>query len=48
MTALSKPAAKTPVKTSAYSRFIPREEIDKVASWHFSSMDNTLATEQAS
>jgi len=48
MTALSKPVAKTPVKPSAYSRFIPREEIDKVASWHFSSMDNNLAPEQAS
>jgi flagellar assembly protein FliH len=34
----SKPAA----KTSAYSRFIPREEIDAVASWRFSSMDGNL------
>ncbi len=43
MTASSKPIAKTPAKTSAYSRFIPREEIDAVASWHFSSMDSNLA-----
>jgi len=38
MTASSKPSA----KTSAYSRFIPREEIDEVASWSFSSMDSKL------
>ena len=47
MTASSKPVAKTPGKTSAYSRFIPREEIDAVASWHFSSMDSNLAPVQA-
>jgi flagellar assembly protein FliH len=44
MTASSKPAA----RTSGYSRFIPREEIDAVASWHFSSMDSSLAPLQAS
>lgn len=43
MTASSKPAAKPASKTSAYSRFIPREEIDAVASWRFSSMDSDLA-----
>lgn len=43
MTASSKPAAKPVTKTSSYSRFIPREEIDAVASWHFSSMDSNLA-----
>jgi flagellar assembly protein FliH len=43
MTASSKPAARTAAKTSTYSRFIPREEIDEVASWHFSSMDSSLA-----
>jgi len=48
MTASSKPAARTTVKTSAYSRFIPREEIDEVASWHFSSMDSSLAPLEAS
>mgnify|MGYP006214400929 CR=1 FL=1 len=26
-------------KTSAFSRFIPREEIDAVAAWSFSAMD---------
>jgi flagellar assembly protein FliH len=35
MTASSKP----PAKASAFSRFIPREEIDAVAAWSFSSMD---------
>ena len=44
MTASSKPSA----KTSAYSRFIPREEIDAVASWRFSSMDSNLAPLEAS
>lgn len=47
MTASSKPVTKTPAKTSVYSRFIPREEIDAVASWHFSSMDSNLAPVQA-
>ena len=46
MTASSKTVAKVPVKTSSYSRFIPREEIDAVASWHFSSMDSNLAPVQ--
>ena len=44
MTASSKPSA----KTSAYARFIPREEIDAVASWRFSSMDSNLAPLEAS
>ena len=35
MTASSKP----PAKSSLHSRFIPREEIDAVAAWSFSSMD---------
>ncbi len=35
MTASSKP----PTKSSPHSRFIPREEIDAVAAWSFSSMD---------
>lgn len=35
MTASSKP----PAKSSPHSRFIPREEIDAVAAWSFSSMD---------
>lgn len=48
MTASSKPASRVAVKTSAYSRFIPREEIDEVASWHFSSMDNSLASAKVS
>jgi flagellar assembly protein FliH len=47
MTASSKPVARTAAKTSAYSRFIPREEIDAVASWHFSSMDSSLAPLEA-
>lgn len=46
MTASFKPATKPAVKTSAYSRFIPREEIDEVASWHFSSMDSNLTPVQ--
>ena len=36
-------SSKSPPKTSAYSRFIPREEIDAVAHWTFSSMDSNLA-----
>jgi flagellar assembly protein FliH len=48
MTASFKPATKTAAKTSAYSRFIPREEIDEVASWHFSSMDSNLAPVETS
>lgn len=49
MTASSKPAAKPAAsKTNAYSRFIPREEIDAVASWSFSSMDSNLAPLEAS
>jgi len=48
MTASSKPVARTAAKTSAYSRFIPREEIDAVASWHFSSMDSSIAPLEAS
>jgi flagellar assembly protein FliH len=48
MTASSKPTAKVPAKTSPYSRFIPREEIDAVASWSFSSMDSDLAPLEAS
>lgn len=36
MTASSKPPPKT---SSAFSRFIPREEIDAVAAWSFSAMD---------
>ena len=48
MTASSKPAAKPTTKSSAYSRFIPREEIDAVASWRFSSMDSDLAPLEAS
>ena len=44
MTASSKPTPKPAAsKTNAYSRFIPREEIDEVASWSFSSMDSNLA-----
>lgn len=43
MTASSKPSA----KTSAYARFIPREEIDAVASWRFSAMDSNLAPLEA-
>ncbi len=39
MTASSKPSP----KATAYSRFIPREEIDAVSSWSFSSMDSNLA-----
>ena len=30
-------------KTSPYSRFIPREEIDAVAQWTFSNIDSNLA-----
>jgi flagellar assembly protein FliH len=49
MTASSKPSAKPAAsKASAYSRFIPREEIDAVASWSFSSMDSNLAPLDAS
>lgn len=36
-------SSKSPAKGSAYSRFIPREEIDEVARWTFSSMDSNLA-----
>jgi flagellar assembly protein FliH len=36
-------SSKSPPKASAYSRFIPREEIDAVAHWTFSSMDSNLA-----
>lgn len=39
MTASSKP----PTKPNPHSRFIPREEIDAVAAWHFSSMDAAQA-----
>lgn len=37
MTASSKPSA----KSSPFSRFIPREEIDAVSAWHFSSVDGS-------
>lgn len=48
MTASSKPTPKPAAsKTNAYSRFIPREEIDEVASWSFSSMDSNLAPLEA-
>jgi len=32
-------SSKQPAKSSLHSRFIPREEIDAVAAWSFSSMD---------
>lgn len=32
-------SSKPPAKASTFSRFIPREEIDAVAAWSFSSMD---------
>ncbi|WP_291008666.1 FliH/SctL family protein [Hydrogenophaga sp.] len=35
-------SSKTPQKTSSHSRFIPREEIDAVAQWTFSSMDTNF------
>lgn len=35
-------SSKQPPKTSAFSRFIPREEIDAVAAWSFSAMDAGL------
>ena len=34
-------------KTSPYSRFIPREEIDAVSRWKFSSIDSNLAELEA-
>lgn len=34
-------SSKSTPKTSSYSRFIPREEIDAVASWHFSAVDGS-------
>jgi flagellar assembly protein FliH len=43
MTDSFKQPSKPSIKNSAYSRFIPREEIDAVASWNFSSMDSNLA-----
>lgn len=36
-------SSKVPAKASSYSRFIPREEIDAVASWEFSAVDGSSA-----
>lgn len=36
-------SSKAPPKTSNFSRFIPREEIDAVSAWHFSAVDGSDA-----
>lgn len=36
-------SSKAPPKTSAFSRFIPREEIDAVSAWRFSAVDGSDA-----